>query len=832
MTLRDLLPRFVIRTLTLGCVLWASVLPAEETFRLLPGQVSLTGREARQMVLVQRQVNGQFTSQIADAELTSTNEQVVRVQGQTLFPTGNGTATVTAKSGGQSTEATVTVHGFDQPHVWSFRNDVQPVLAKAGCNSGACHGALAGKGGFKLSLRGYDSTSDYHAIVKQARGRRVELSDPATSLLLIKPTGAVPHKGGLRFDTDSQEYRTLVEWIAQGAPGPAADETHVTEVSVLPEIARLQTGQTEQVIVLAKFSDGTVRDVTRWAKFTSTNETVCQISEQGAVTIMGSGEGAITAWYASQIAVGRVTVPYGNEIPADRYAQEPRRNFIDDLVLAKLQSLHLQPAELAGDAEFLRRVYFDTIGTSPKPEEVRAFLEDQAPDKRDKVIEQLLARPEFVDYWTYKWSDLLLINGQKLRPAAVKAYYEWIHKQVAANTPWDQFVTQIVTAQGSSVENGATNFYALHQDPETMAENVSQAFLGLSIGCAKCHNHPLEKWTNNQYYAFANLFARVRAKGWGGDFRSGDGIRTVYVETKGDLIQPLTGKPQPPTPLDGTPLPFDATADRRLELAQWLTSPDNPYFSRTIANRVWANFFGVGLVEPIDDLRLSNPASNEELLTALADYLVEHDYDLKALMRLILQSAAYARSSTPASEGAGDARNFSHYFPKRLMAEVALDAISQVADEPSLFTEIEFSGADFVKTEFYPEGTRAIELYDSAVVSRFLRTFGRHQRTVTCQCERSNEPSLVQALHLSNGETILKKLAADDGKLASLVTSGMPNYRIVEELYLSALSRYPSDAELAQLLPVLNEAPADQRRIVLEDMFWAVLSSREFMFNH
>jgi hypothetical protein len=342
----------------------------------------------------------------------------------------------------------------------------------------------------------------------------------------------------------------------------------------------------------------------------------------------------------------------------------------------------------------------------------------------------------------------------------------------------------------------------------------------------------LEKWTNDQYYGMSNLLARVRAKGWGGDSRNGDGLRTVFVASRGDLIQPSTGAPQPPAPLDGKPLESDSGDARREYLADWLTAADNPYFARAIANRVWANFFGVGLVEPIDDLRLSNPASNEELLAALADHLVEHDYDLKALMRLILQSAAYARSSTPASEGAGDARNFSHYFPKRLMAEVALDAISQVADEPSLFTEIEFSGADFVKTEFYPEGTRAIELYDSAVVSRFLRTFGRHQRTVACQCERSNEPSLVQALHLSNGETILKKLAAEDGKLASLVASGMPNYRIVEELYLSALSRYPSDAELAQLLPVLNEAPADQRRIVLEDLFWAVLSSREFMFNH
>jgi hypothetical protein len=390
----------------------------------------------------------------------------------------------------------------------------------------------------------------------------------------------------------------------------------------------------------------------------------------------------------------------------------------------------------------------------------------------------------------------------------------------------------VVVARGSSIENGATNFYALHPDSESITENISQAFLGLSIGCAKCHNHPLEKWTNDQYYAMANLFARVRAKGWGGEARSGDGARTLFVDDHGDLVQPSKGVPQPAAPLDAKPLSADYSGDRREYLAEWLTSPTNPYFARSITNRVWANFFGVGLIEPIDDLRLSNPASNEELLSATSKFLIDHKFDLKALMREILQSAAYQRSSIPVGASRDDTRNYSHYYPKRLMAEVSLDAISQVTAVPTEFTQIEYPGSDFVKTEFYAKGTRAVQLYDSAVVSRYLRTFGRNQRVITCQCERSNEPSLVQALHLSNGDTILKKLEAKDGRIDALLTGGLRNYRIIEELYLAALSRYPTDRELASLLATMNGAPAGERRAVLEDIYWAVLSSREFLFNH
>lgn len=714
----------------------------------------------------------------------------------------------------------------------NFRNQVLPVLSKAGCNSGACHGALAGKGGFKLSLRAYDPTSDYHAITKQARGRRVELADPGSSLLLTKPSGAVPHKGGLRFDVDSPEYKIIADWITAGAPGPSDQDPLIERLEITPAATVLDKSKTEQLQVRAVYSNGASEDVTRWTKYTSANETVANVDDAGKVSVIGYGEGAITGWFSSRIVVARITSPYPNSVTPETFARAERRNFIDDLVLSQLERLRLPPSPPASDAEFLRRAYLDTIGTLPKPDEVRAFLGDTSADKRDKLIESLLARPEFVDYWTYKWSDLLLINGQKLRPKPVKAYYDWIHKQVADNVPWDDFARQIVTAQGSSLEHGATNFYALHQDPEEMAENTSQAFLGLSIGCAKCHNHPLEKWTNNQYYGFANLFARVRAKGWGGDFRSGDGTRTLYVATKGDLIQPLTGKPQPPTPLDGRPLDFDSTVDRRIALAAWLTAPENPYFSRAITNRVWANFFNVGIVEAVDDLRVSNPASNEALLAASAKYLVDNKYDLKSLMRAILQSKTYQRTSQALAENKDEKRFYSRYYPKRLMAEVLLDAISQVTDVPSEFTEVTFPGSDKAKTDAYPKGTRAIQLYDSAVASYFLKAFGRNTREITCECERSEEPSMVQVLHISNGDTINHKLKVSDNRLGKLLAANLTNEQVIEEAYLQALSRFPTADEKSRTLAVLAETPEASRREALEDVLWSIFSSREFLFNH
>ena len=549
--------------------------------------------------------------------------------------------------------------------------------------------------------------------------------------------------------------------------------------------------------------------MTRWAKFTAADGSVTQIDDDGKVQVMGHGEGAITAWYLSRIDFATVTVPYTNQLSAESFAKARRRNFIDELVIEKLQSLKLPPSPPCSDEEFIRRAFLDTIGALPNAREVRDFLEKP---KRDDLIESLLKRPEFVDYWAYKWSDLLLVQSKQLKGPAMWSYYNWIRNHVAANTPWNKLVRELVTAQGSTLENGAANFYVLHEDARLLAENTTQAFLGMSINCAKCHNHPMEKWTNDEYYEFANLFARVRTKSG-----SGDGDFVVFAAASGDLVQPLRGKPQPPRPLDGKPLPVDSPEDRRVQLAEWLVSGDNAYFSRSIVNRVWANFFGVGLVEGVDDMRKTNPASNEKLLAATAKFLVDQKFDLKALMRAILQSETYQRSSIALPGNAAETRFYSRYYPRRMMAEVLLDALSQATAAPTKFKN-------------YPAGWRTLQLPDSNVDSYFLKAFGRPDREKTCECERTDEPSVTQVLHISNGDTLNQKLTAKGNRIEKLLKE-KPE-KIIEEAYLNALARYPSKAEQAAFLTEFKTAGEKDLRPLVEDAFWAILSSKEFLFNH
>lgn len=816
------------------CTLIATHVSADE-LRLLPETVTLTGIEAQHRVLAYRFDEG-FAGPVEKVTLKSSDPKVAKIDADgVVSAVGNGNATVTALADDGSKAITkIQVKGMAAPHEWSFRNHVQPILTKGGCNSGACHGALAGKGGFLLSLRGYDPEGDFFSVTRGARGRRVEVANPAYSLLLTKPTAATRHKGGKLIDPKSRDYRVLAEWVASGAKGPKDDDARMERIEVLPELSLLKPGDTQPLIVRGYYSDGRVEDVTHWAKFTSSNEVVATVDDKtGLVSVIGHGEGAITAWFDSKIVIARVTSPFENNIPEALFAQAPRKNFIDDLVLDQLQRLNLKPSPLSSDAEFIRRVFLDTIGVLPTPEEAESFLASKEPHKRAKLIDHLLSRPEFVDYWSYRWADLLMINGRLLRPDAVKAYYTWLRSCIENNTPWDEIARQLVTAKGSSLENGATNFYAINQEPETMAENVSQTFLALSINCAKCHNHPLEKWTNDQYYAFANLFSRVRAKGWGGDARNGDGIRTLYVEPRGELMQPRTGKPQIPAPLDGDLVDPEATDDRREHLAEWLTSPDNPYFTRAVANRVWAAYFGIGIVDPVDDLRASNPASNEPLLAGISEHLANSGYDLKALMRTILQSHTYQRSSLTVPENEGETRYFSHYYPRRLMAEVLYDAISKVSDVPGDFNMIKMQDGSEAKTEFYPKGTRALELYDSAVASYFLKAFGRNEREIACECERSNQPSMVQVLHLSNGETVNDKLTMKDSRVNKLAMMKVIDDRtVIQDAYLRCLSRKPSAGELTKFEAIFTNTPAAEKKMAIEDLYWALMTSREFLFQH
>lgn len=693
----------------------------------------------------------------------------------------------------------------------SFRNDVLPVLSKAGCNSGPCHGALAGKNGFRLSLRGYDPVTDYFSLTREALGRRLVKMAPARSLILLKPTLTLPHGGGKRFDVDSPEYRVIADWIAAGAPAPKPGDPVIENIEVDPDKIVLHTpGDTVRISVRARFSDGSVRDVTRQTKFSSTNEGVVEVGDRGLVTAKGHGEGAVSVWYSSKVAFSRVTVPHERQLGPEVFGQSPRNNWVDDLVLAKLSELRIPPSPLCDDNTFIRRVYLDTLGVLPSRQDLSRFLGDTRGDRRARLIDSVLDRPEYVDYWAYKWSDLLLVSSRKLERAAMWSYYAWIRNGVAENRPWDRFIEDLVTATGSNLENGAVNYWLIHQQPQEITENLSQAFLGISLTCARCHNHPLEKWTQDQYYGMANLVSRVRLKNG-----QAAGEVTLVPRPVGEVSHPRLGRPMPPQPLDGEALALDDPADRRRHLARWLVGSE--HFARSLVNRVWAHFFGRGVVDPEDDLRATNPASNEALLSALTRDFMDNGHDVKRLIRTILNSATYQLSSTGVPANRDDEEYFSHHRSRRLPAEVVLDAMSQVTEIPE-----EFKG--------YPLGTRALQLPETQVESYFLDSFGRPPRLTSGADERKGDANVAQVLHLINGGTLNRKLRAEGGAVDRLLELELSAAELVERVYESALSRRPSRPEVDRLISALDLEQASREGV--EDLFWAVLTSKEFLFTH
>jgi hypothetical protein len=791
---------------------------------VLPPSVELTGPEARQQLIVECAVGEHQEDWTRAARWSSSDPKVAAVDEHGLVsPAGDGEARITASAQGATAAVTVRVKNARAPFTWSFRNHVIPVMTKMGCNSGACHGALAGKNGFKLTLRGYDPDADYDTLTRSSVGRRISLADPEASLILAKPSFAIPHGGGKRFAKDSLEYRVIREWIAAGVPPPATEDVQIRGLEVFPAAAVLATGAEQQLAVRARYSDGHTEDVTRWVKFSSSNEGVATVDDWGRVKMNGSGEAAITLYYSSRVLYARLSVPFPNAVSSEAYEKFPRRNFVDDLVIAKLRNLRLEPSKPAGDAVFLRRAYLDAAGILTTSEEVENFLADGSADKRAKLVERLMEREEFVDYWSYKWSDLLLVSTRKLNPTTMWAFYNWIRASVKENTPWDRFAREIFLSSGSTRQNGALNYFVLHKDPIELAENATQAFLGQRITCARCHNHPLEKWTQTQYYQMANLFARVGVKNG-----ASAGENIVFAKATGDVLHPRLARALPPTPLDGQSIGLDSPEDRRIAFAAWLTNPANTMFSRTIVNRVWANFMGRGLVDPVDDLRATNPASNEELLAALSKDFVEHGYDIRRLIRTIMNSSVYQLSSEANTTNQSDNVYYSKHIIRRLNAEVILDAMSQVTGSPTAFAG-------------YPAGTRALQLPDTQVKSEFLTSFGRPARNICDAAERSSDPTIAQALHVINGDTLNKKLSAGDGTIALFLKLGISDRRILEHVSLSAYGRYPTDAERQASLAALEnarlakgteEARRDAHRQALEDMVWAMLTSKEFLFNH
>ncbi len=800
--------------------------------KVLPADVLLTGPHASQRLLVVRDTGGTIDADLtARAKFSSSNPAVARVdEAGVVRPAGDGEAIITAVWGDLTAAAKVKAVKTKEEIPWSFRNHVLPVLTKIGCNSGACHGALAGKGGLKLSLRGYAPSDDHFVLTRQARARRVNLVQPAHSLMLLKPTLAISHGGGQKIEVASPEYKLLADWIAAGAPGPSDKDARIERLEVFPPRAVLKPQEALQVLVRAWYSDGNSRDVTRWARFSSTEDLVAGVDDHGQVKVTGHGEAAISVSYANLVASTWITSPLANKVDPKLFAAAPRVNFIDHLALKKLANLRIPPSPECNDNTFIRRAYLDAAGILPEPVEVEKFLADKRPDKRARLVNGLLERSEFVDYWAYKWSDVLLISSRKLAQPAMRAFYQHVRQSVADNKPWDRFAREILTAKGSNLASGAANFFVLHKEVTDLTESTSVTFLGMSITCARCHNHPLEKWTQDQYWSMANLFSRIAIK-------NGDRAGEVRVQSQpdGEVLHPRRGLAMPPAPLDGKPLAFDSPLDRRQYFADWLTAKDNPHFARALVNRVWRNFLGRGLVEAEDDLRQTNPASNEELLDALAKDFIEHKYDVKHLIRTIMNSATYQRSSVPLAENKTDDRFYSRYLIRRLPAEVVLDAYSQITKVPTAFTQIQIgtSGGQEA-TAAYPLGTRALQLPDTQLVSQFLDAFGRPERGQTCSCERQHESSVTQALHLNNGKTLNEKLRDKKSRVEEWLKEKISDEQAISRIFMLGLCRLPTALERERFTKVMAEAARDPqatRREILEDLFWAVLTGKEFLFN-
>ncbi len=748
-----------------------------------------------------------------NAKFSSTAVKIATIEPSGIVhPAGDGDALLTIETGGKKAQVPVHVQRSQADLPVSFTREVIPVLTQAGCNQGACHGGQHGKNGFKLSLRGFDPAFDYVQIVQSAEGRRVVLSDPECSIILQKPTLTMEHGGGQRFVVNSRSYTVLKQWLEDGAPGPSAQDATVTGLEVWPTKRLMTPEEQQQIVVRALWSGGRSSDATALAQFDSLNDAVAPVTANGLITAKEKGETHIMVRFGGQVAVVDVTLPYSQ-------VSQPLvsgNNFVDEKLIAKWKDLGLTPSGLCSDEEFYRRIHLDAIGTLPSPADIKAFLEDKDPNKRNRVIDKVLARPEFVDFWALKWGDLLRINRTQLNEKGMWSFYNWIRTALRENKPVDEFVRDIITAEGSTFTVGPANFYRVGASATDWSEAASQLFLGVRLQCAKCHHHPWEKWSQDDYYGMGAFFVRLGTKG-SREFGLFGGERVTYLRPTGEISNPRTGTVVPPHPLDGPAMPDPF--DRRRKLAEWMTAPTNPFFARNVVNRFWGYLMGRGLVEPIDDMRATNPASNPELLDALAQDFVKAKFDLKHLLRTIMRSRAYQISSatTPGNQPDAANVNFTHCTVKRLTAEELADAL-------------DFATGTKEKYPGLPKGTRAIQLPDSEVRSFFLDTFGRPARKVSCECERSGQPNIAQAMHLLNGDFLNRKIASAEGRIEGLFKSQAPLPKVVEELYLATVSRPPKPKESEKALDWLKTAPSPKEGA--QDLLWALLNSREFLFNH
>jgi hypothetical protein len=789
---------------------------------VVPAQIRLHGPNAAHGLLASAVMPDGTRRDVTGAVALSIDApRVAELQSTRLLARSDGRATVAVRYGGQTARVPVEVNGSRRPVAVSFRNDVIPLLARLGCSSGTCHGANSGKGGFKLSLRGYAPELDHLAITRQLDGRRIAREYPERSLFLRKPTLQVKHGGGRVLEIDSPEYRVLAGWLRQGAPPVDKADVRLTELRLLPGDKLYRSGEHQRVLVQATFSDGHTEDVTHRALLRSTDPAVAQLTEQGEVTALNPGSTAVQAKYMDRLAVLRVTVPFPQKV--DPVVYRLARSPIDRAVAHRLRELNLEPGPLCTDAEFIRRVYLDVLGTLPTAEEARQFLDSREPDKRARLIDAVLQRPEYASVWALKLADLFLMRKEHMGRKNTLMLHQWLTEQFLGNWPWDQIAADLIAASGSTRDKPQTLWYISRQaqrpngrgwirSAELTAEITAQVFLGTRIQCARCHNHPTEKYTQDDYYRFAAIFAQVNGEG------KGDPVPALLTaKDKGEMRHPRSGELMLPQPLDHADLRVKEGEDRRQAFVQWLTGAGRDAFARNIANRVWARLFGMGIVEPVDDMRSTNPPRNERLLALLARELIDHRYDLKHLTRTILNSRTYQTSSIPTRTNRIDTQFFSRYPARRLPAEELMDAVAQATGVPDRFAT-------------YPLGTRAIELSDTELTSLTLDTFGRPTRVMPNDSERCNAPSMSQALELLNGESLQAKLKNPEGALAQLLQSGKPDTAVIDELFLRALARRPSAKEKADLLRLLPAAPS--REDGMQDVFWALINSKEFLFNH
>jgi len=777
-----------------------------------PAIIQLHGPGAAYSLLVQATSSeGQPIDCTRRARYRSLNPSIATVTAHGIVHTvADGTTQVIVEADGRTLTVPVHVTGASEPRRYNFENDIVPLLSKFGCNSSGCHGKAEGQNGFKLSVFGFDPPADFAALTMEARGRRIFPAAPEHSLVLLKASGAVPHGGGLRLKADSSEYETLRGWIAAGTPFGDASDPKVVSIRVEPSERLLPMRAQQQLRVIARYSDGREADVTWHARFQSNNEALASVTGTGLVTAgEAPGDVAIMAGFMNAVDVFRALIPRPGHM--ESYPQPTPNNVIDSLVFGKLRKLNLLPSEPVDDAAFLRRVYLDVIGTLPTADEAKQFLHDPSPDRRFRLVNDLMERPEFADYWALKWADLLRVDRQALGRKRAYNYYSWIRKSLAGNKPLDQFVRELVAADGPLDEVGPANFYKVVGRPGDEASTVAQVFMGVRLACAECHHHPFDCWSQTDYYGMQAFFTPVGLRGQA----QGEAL---MASGAAQAKNPRTGETVTAHPLGMIAPRAAPNGDCRAALAQWLTAPDNPWFARNLANRTWAHFLGRGLVEPVDDVRATNPATNPELLDALASHLVEHHYDFRSLVRLITSSLVYQLSSRPNATNERDEQNYSRALFKRLDAEVLLDMVCQTTGVGEKFPGV-------------PAGYRAVQLWDSHVPHYFLKLFGRPERISVCECERNHEPSVSQVLHLLNAPDIHAKLAHEAGFVARTVRLRKENATIVDEFYLTFYSRYPTEKEKRVALDYFARNPSERRQAA-EDLAWSVMNSLEFVFNH